>query len=523
VGTESLSTEVGTGSLTAVQSQDSPPAALFLPAADELPSAAAFLARARRVRDLSEPHVPVRAVRVGPVVADRSESDSLAVVRRRERIFRRTIVGSDVAAAALAVFVAIEAGTNYVLRPGYLLVLPLIVLVAKIQGLYDHDELVIRKSTLDELPRLVNLATLVAMLVWLSRHFIVIGAPSTWTLLKTWVALLAFTGLGRMVARWLAGRLAPPERCFFVGDLRTATRLRSKLANASNVDLVGMITDDQAELDEELLLQLTREFDIHRIVVASAGGVAEERTTDLIRAAKATGLRVTICPGVLAVVGSSLVLDDVWGMPLLGVPRFGLTRSSAVLKRGFDLLGGGAVLLACSPLLAAIALLIKLDSPGPVLFRQQRVGRDGELFEIFKLRTMVDGAEEMKAELRELNEAEGIFKIGRDPRVTRIGRLLRMTSLDELPQLGNVLRGQMSLVGPRPLVVDEDEMITGLDRRRLTITPGMTGPWQILGSARIPLHEMIKLDYVYVANWSLWSDVKILVRTVRVVLAGRGL
>jgi lipopolysaccharide/colanic/teichoic acid biosynthesis glycosyltransferase len=110
-----------------------------------------------------------------------------------------------------------------------------------------------------------------------------------------------------------------------------------------------------------------------------------------------------------------------------------------------------------------------------------------------------------------------------DPRVTRVGRLLRKTSLDELPQLVNVLRGEMSLVGPRPLVVDEDELITGLDRRRLAITPGMTGPWQILGSARVPLHEMIKLDYVYVANWSLWADVKILLRTAAVVVGRRGL
>jgi exopolysaccharide biosynthesis polyprenyl glycosylphosphotransferase len=482
----------------------------------------AFLTRPGRMREpgLRVASREVQAERAG---FEQQESDSLATVRRRERIFRRTIVAGDIAAVALAAFLSIEVGTSYTLRPGYLLVLPTIVLVAKVQGLYDHDELVIRKSTLDELPRLVNLATLVALLLWLSRHFIVIGAPSTWTLLKLLAFLLAFTTLGRIAARGAAARLSPRERCFFIGDAQTAKRLRSKLTHGSSVDLVGTITSDQVELDEAGLLELTRQFDIHRIIIASSGGVAEQRTVDLVRAAKATGLRVTICPGVLAVVGSSLVLDDVWGMPLLGIPRFGLTRSSAVLKRGFDVLGAAAMLLVCAPMLAAIAVLIKLESPGPVLFRQPRVGRDGELFEIIKLRTMVNDAEAIKAELRELNEAEGIFKISRDPRVTRIGRFLRKTSIDELPQLVNVLRGQMSLVGPRPLVVDEDEMITGFDRRRLTITPGMTGPWQILGSARIPLHEMIKLDYVYVANWSLWSDVKILLRTVGVVVAGRGI
>jgi lipopolysaccharide/colanic/teichoic acid biosynthesis glycosyltransferase len=216
-------------------------------------------------------------------------------------------------------------------------------------------------------------------------------------------------------------------------------------------------------------------------------------------------------------------MDDVWGMPLLGVPRFGLSRSSAVVKRAFDVVGAAAGLVVVAPFFALVGLLIKLDAPGPVFFRQMRVGRDGELFEIFKLRTMVVDAEALKDGLREHNESEGIFKMKADPRITRIGRLLRKTSLDELAQLINVLRGQMSLVGPRPLILDEDELITGFDRRRLAITPGMTGSWQILGSARIPLHEMIKLDYMYVANWSLWLDVKILLRTVGVVFARQGL
>jgi lipopolysaccharide/colanic/teichoic acid biosynthesis glycosyltransferase len=142
---------------------------------------------------------------------------------------------------------------------------------------------------------------------------------------------------------------------------------------------------------------------------------------------------------------------------------------------------------------------------------------------MLKLRTMVDGADEMKADLQERNEASGLFKIENDPRITRVGRFLRGTSLDELPQLFNVLRGDMSLVGPRPLVVDEDSRVTGHDRRRLHLTPGMTGRWQTLGSARIPLTEMVKIDYLYVANWSLWADLKILLETVVCVAGRRGL
>jgi lipopolysaccharide/colanic/teichoic acid biosynthesis glycosyltransferase len=136
---------------------------------------------------------------------------------------------------------------------------------------------------------------------------------------------------------------------------------------------------------------------------------------------------------------------------------------------------------------------------------------------------MVHDAEERKETLRPLNEAQGLFKIADDPRITRVGRFLRRTSLDELPQLVNVWRGEMSLVGPRPLVVDEDAKVRGLDRHRLHLTPGMTGHWQILGSARLPMQEMVGIDYLYVANWSLWTDVKILLRTIPYVLASRGM
>ena len=161
------------------------------------------------------------------------------------------------------------------------------------------------------------------------------------------------------------------------------------------------------------------------------------------------------------------------------------------------------------------AVAIKLDSRGPVFFRQLRVGRHGQRFHMLKFRTMVRDADAMKDSLRDRNEAqEGLFKIAEDPRVTRVGKLLRTTALDELPQLLNIVRGEMSLVGPRPLVIEEDERIEGWHRRRLELMPGMTGPWQILGPARVPLKEMVAIDYLYVANWSLWTDVKILLRTV---------
>jgi lipopolysaccharide/colanic/teichoic acid biosynthesis glycosyltransferase len=184
--------------------------------------------------------------------------------------------------------------------------------------------------------------------------------------------------------------------------------------------------------------------------------------------------------------------------------------------------GAGVVLLA--PFMLAIAAAIKLSSRGPVLFKQKRIGRHGEHFQMLKFRTMFDGADGKKAELRCHNEAkDGFFKIANDPCVTRVGRFLRRASLDELPQLWNVVRGEMSLVGPRPLVPDEDECINGWQRTRLELPPGMTGFWQVLGSSRVPMHEMVKLDYLYGANWSVWLDVKVILRTVPHMLAGRGL
>jgi lipopolysaccharide/colanic/teichoic acid biosynthesis glycosyltransferase len=180
------------------------------------------------------------------------------------------------------------------------------------------------------------------------------------------------------------------------------------------------------------------------------------------------------------------------------------------------------MLLLASPVMLAAAIAIKLDSRGPVFFRQIRIGRLGEDFEIIKFRTMREGADSEKSELAHLNETDGLFKIEADPRITRIGKLLRASSIDELPQLFNVLRGDMSLVGPRPLVPHEDVAVTGWYRRRSSITPGITGAWQLHGPVSMPLDEMMRTDYLYVANWSWWSDAKIMLRTVRHVLARRG-
>jgi exopolysaccharide biosynthesis polyprenyl glycosylphosphotransferase len=431
-------------------------------------------------------------------------------VRRRERIYRCWLAGADALAAAFAVLVAIDVLGGYRLRPLYLLVAPLIVLAAKVGGLYDKDELVIDHSTLNELPRLLNLATMFALLVWLARHFVVVGAPTTVNLLTLWLLLAAGLVVGRSISRELARRVAPVERCLLVGRRDVFDRLEHKFRNYPRVRLVGAVEIAEIANDHVRLREIVESEHIHRIVI-DTDATSGETTLDIVRAANATGLQVSLLPSMLAAVGSSVVFDDVGGLVLMGVPRFGLTRSSLVLKRTFDLVGAVVGVAFAAPPMALLAIAIKLDTPGPVLFRQTRVGRDGQPFQMLKFRSMIDGADGLKESLRQHNEADGLFKIDADPRITRVGRLLRRTGLDELPQLFNVLGGNMSLVGPRPLVLDEDSRVTGFDRHRLHLTPGITGRWQTLGSARVPLAEMVKIDYLYIANWSVWADFKIII------------
>jgi exopolysaccharide biosynthesis polyprenyl glycosylphosphotransferase len=452
----------------------------------------------------------------------------------RDAVYRRMLAFADVLAAGAALIVCVTVLGEDRLRWATLAALPLVVVVSKVIGLYDREELLLRRSTLDEAPALFQLATLYALLVWLLEGALIMGDLGRRQVLGLWGALFLALLVFRLVARTVSNRRASVERCLVIGDARSCEQIRAKLAGSRGVnsDVVAEVrfADPASERegiealsDLDSLRALVGEADIHRVVVAphSTDG---DHILDLVRAVKALGLKASVLPRMLEVVGSSVEFEDVGGVPLLGVRRFGLTRSSQLVKRSLDVAGAllGIVLLA--PLLAVIAVAIKLNSRGPVLFRQLRIGRDGEPFHMFKFRTMVDGADKRKSDLAPLNEAaDGLFKIADDPRVTRVGRALRRLSLDELAQFINVLRGDMSLVGPRPLVLDEDRRVEGWYRRRLQLTPGMTGHWQILGSSRIPLHEMVKIDYLYAANWSLWTDLKILLRTVPYVVARRGL
>ena len=459
-------------------------------------------------------------------------------VLRRDALLRRGLGAADVFSASLAIFVAtqvIDPGRVHI-RVTTLLVIPFVLLVSKLLGLYDRDSPLVRKTTLDEAPTIGYLSVVLALGMWLGEALLLDGAfvrPQVFGLLVVMCAASAVTRL--CVRRTVLARLAP-ERCIVLGNAADAARISSKfaLAPSVNTEVVGRVAlapGGSKDLtaggipkigEYEELCEIVTKYRVERVIIAPHSD-GQDEILDAIRMIKALGVKVSVLPRLLEVVGSTSTFDDIDGLWLLGVRQFGLARSSELIKRGADLVAAGGALLVLGPLFVMLTLAIKLDTDGPVFFRQSRIGRKGERFDMLKFRSMVPDAEARKAELRAMNEVEGgLFKIEKDPRITRVGSLLRQTSLDELPQLLNVLKGDMSLVGPRPLVPDEDRLIEGWQRRRLAVKPGMTGLWQIFGSSRIPMHEMVKIDYIYGANWSLWLDLRILLRTIPYVLSRRG-
>ena len=450
--------------------------------------------------------------------------------RRRDAIYRRALAAADLLALAFALLLSVVVSEGAGLSAYALLAFPALVVVVKALGLYDRDQHLVHKTTLDELPRIFQVSILAAFGASLLQGPLVDGTLTASGLLVFAASLFVGMASTRALARRLARRFAPPERCVVIGDQTLADELAQKVeANGgTTVEFVGSFDGQVARSDRdnhrlEGVGEFLVEHGIHRVVLAPG---AEHRgdILALVGEIKSLGVKISVLPSVSQAGGTSFELDRVEGITLLGMRGFEFSRSSQILKRSMDLAISGAALVFMSPLALLIALAIKLDSRGPVFYRQTRIGRHGEPFRMLKFRTMARDAHKLRAELIHLNEADGgLFKIANDPRVTRVGRILRKLSLDEVPQLWNVLRGEMSLVGPRPLVDEEDRLIQGWHRQRLSLTPGMTGHWQVLGSARVPLDEMVKLDYAYVQNWSTWNDLQIMLRTIPFIAGRRGL
>jgi exopolysaccharide biosynthesis polyprenyl glycosylphosphotransferase len=272
------------------------------------------------------------------------------------------------------------------------------------------------------------------------------------------------------------------------------------------------------------LPRVVGEYGVQRVAIAFSTD-SHDQTLRVIRSMQDTDVQIDIVPRMFEVLGTNAQLHTIEGMPLVGLPSPHLSGSSRLLKRSLDLSASVLGLVLLAPMFLAVAVAIKLDSRGPVFFRQVRMGAGNRPFRVFKFRTMVADAENLKVEIAHLNMHSGsdsrMFKVPDDPRVTKVGRFLRRWRLDELPQLLNVVSGQMSLVGPRPLILDEDQHVASWARRRLDLKPGMTGLWQVLGASDIPFDEMTKLDYLYVTNWSLREDLRLIMLTLPALTRAR--
>ena len=309
-----------------------------------------------------------------------------------------------------------------------------------------------------------------------------------------------------------------------VGRDEARARVRRMMERSpGDYSLAGEVSFGDERVDLAALRETLDRTGARGVILVGAELLSDEEFLELLRSVRLRGVPLRVVPGALTLMRSRPVVSRSVGLPLLEVRYPQLDNTQRALKRVLDVTVsvGGLVLL--SPLFLAVSVAIRLGSPGPVLFRQKRVGADGRVFICYMFRSMYEDAERRQAELEALNDAEGpVFKMKDDPRVTPVGRLLRRWSVDELPQLVNVLKGDMSLVGPRPLPVRDFQRMEETYRRRLEAVPGMTGYWQISGRSNLSFEEMMRLDLYYIENWSLSFDVKIILRTLGAVLRREG-
>lgn len=345
------------------------------------------------------------------------------------------------------------------------------------------------------------------------------------------VAVVVTVPISRRIVRMALHPEGARSRAVVVGSGRVAAVVLQRLRAVPGMQVVGYVDDGVSptvEIHDSPKLgglgdlpDVVRTAGIDHIVVAFTP-VSGAELAGVLRSL-ADEVKISIVPRLFDLLTVRSHLDDLHGLPVIDVAPAALGTADRFAKRVIDLVVSAVGIVVCLPLTLAVAALVKLTSPGPVLFRQERAGRNGETFSMLKFRTMYTDAEDRHAELTGSNQADGpLFKLHRDPRVTPVGRWLRTTSLDELPQLLNVLTGRMSLVGPRPLVPSEARLIEGWAVRRFSVRPGLTGLWQISGRSDLPFEELCRLDYSYVASWSLAWDLRIIWHTPSAVLRRRG-
>jgi exopolysaccharide biosynthesis polyprenyl glycosylphosphotransferase len=479
-------------------------------------------------------------------VSNRAHGLPAAVDMPRGWLMRRLLLVADVvgltAAFLLALVVApapigdrVDVWWEIAL---FLASLPLWVFLARVHSLYDRDEERSDHSTVDDIFGVFQVVTIGTWSFFAITHLTGLPQPTVSRLIVFWLTAVMLVPLLRAAIRAVGRRHAAYiQNVIIVGSGDVARLLDSKIQQHPEYRLkvVGFVDRDcnpsanGAEQGDLIgatcdLPELVRVHAAHRVVIAFSAD-SDEQTLEVIRELQDSNVQIDIVPRLFEVLGTNAQLHTIEGVPLVGLATPRLSTSSRFLKRTLDLAGAIAGLILLAPLFAITALLIKLDTRGPVFFRQVRMGAGEQAFRVFKFRTMVDDAEVLKADVAHLNmhvnDDPRMFKVPNDPRVTRVGAFLRRSRMDELPQLFNVIRGEMSLVGPRPLILDEDQYVVRWARRRLKLKPGMTGLWQVLGASDIPFDEMTKLDYLYVTNWSLREDLRLILLTLPALARAR--
>jgi len=431
------------------------------------------------------------------------------------------LAGADVLAALVATSSIVVFGHGEWAQAVWSLAfLPLWILVAKLLGLYDRDELALRHLTVDEIPSLALWAMLAAAGLSLCLEVTPGGRLSPPSALAVAISAAVSIFLLRGAARWLWRATTPPERVAILGNDGAADAFARKLVLFPDVHAAIVAVHDAEDIDDlrwDLALQ-----EVDRLVYAP-DSFDDRQLRSVLEVARATGIKLSVVPPHRSAFGTAVRLNHLIELPVLEYNTGNLSRSTLFLKRLLDIVVSTLVLVVLSPLLLAVAGAINVDSRGPVIFSQWRAGQHGRRFRMHKFRTMVRNAEELLPQLVRLDElAEPVFKLERDPRTTRVGRWLRRWSVDELPQLVNVLRGEMSLVGPRPEQVEFVERYSSEQRSRLAVKPGVTGPMQVYGRGALGLDERLAVENDYIENLSLGRDLRILGMTASAVLRGKG-
>src|SRR5579885_838101 len=399
--------------------------------------------------------------------------------------------------------------------------LPVLLLLAKICGLYDRDHASLRHLTVDELPRIVLWALAGVWSLTIVEWLFDVHLLRDDDRITSRLGLLAGAVLARALVRRLWRAVTPPERVVLVGEGPLAAVIRRKLELFP--DMHATVVQTRADLSPtELEAEPAWLRDADRIVVASAS-VGEEPLAALLALCRRHQLKLSLLPPVRAMFGTAAQLERVAEVPVLEYRTWDVSRTTLLGKRALDVAVSAVLLVALLPFLLLIALAVRLMSRGPALFVQLRAGRDGKPFRMLKFRTMRGDAEARLAEVVDLDALEEpVFKLAADPRTTRVGRFLRRWSLDELPQLWNVLRGDMSLVGPRPEQLSVVERYRPEHRFRLAIKPGMTGPMQVFGRGDLTFEERLAVERDYVEHPTLSRDLQIIGLTLSAVLRGDG-